>query len=191
MINTIYQSNANEILFDISKRLENIVNDLNNKKEIYNIIKQLKIIINLINKIIYDNKKNTEEIKNEIKNLKKIKSFNYSPKIKIILYFIIERNFYRYQGNEMINNFQKLQLTIQKKGEKENKGIDEEDDDEDDDYEDNGFIYKTKFYISGDKYEGEFKNGKRDGIGTYYYRNGSKYVGEFKIGKKKAWYILF
>ena len=35
----------------------------------------------------------------------------------------------------------------------------------------------------GDKYVGEFKDNKFSGSGTYYVRNDNKYVGQFKIGK--------
>jgi len=39
---------------------------------------------------------------------------------------------------------------------------------------------KIKF-TNGDWYEGEFKNGKRDGFGTYFYPNGKiRYEGEWK-----------
>ena len=31
-------------------------------------------------------------------------------------------------------------------------------------------------YNNGDKYEGEWKNDKREGKGIYYYNNGDKYV---------------
>ena len=34
------------------------------------------------------------------------------------------------------------------------------------------------------KYEGEFKQGKRDGKGAHYYPDGRRYVGEFKQGKR-------
>ena len=34
----------------------------------------------------------------------------------------------------------------------------------------------------GDKYVGEYKNGKRHGQGTYTYPIGDKYVGEWKKG---------
>jgi len=37
-------------------------------------------------------------------------------------------------------------------------------------------------YPSGDKYEGEFKDGLYHGQGTFTYGNGDKYVGEFKDG---------
>jgi len=35
-------------------------------------------------------------------------------------------------------------------------------------------------YPSGDKYVGEYKDGKNNGQGTYTYANGDKHVGEFK-----------
>ena len=37
---------------------------------------------------------------------------------------------------------------------------------------------------AGDKYVGEYKNGKRHGQGTFTFASGNKYVGEFKNGKK-------
>lgn len=44
-------------------------------------------------------------------------------------------------------------------------------------------------FISGDKYDGEWKDGTRDGFGSYcinigvfYYANGNKYDGEWKNG---------
>jgi len=44
--------------------------------------------------------------------------------------------------------------------------------------------YGTCTYADGDKYVGEWKNGKKDGNGTCTYADGSKYVGEWKNGKK-------
>jgi len=38
-------------------------------------------------------------------------------------------------------------------------------------------------YTSGDKYIGEFKDGRRNGQGTYFFANGNKYVGELRDGK--------
>lgn len=40
--------------------------------------------------------------------------------------------------------------------------------------------YRTFIYTNGDKYEGQLKDGKRDGIGTYIFANGCKYVGDWK-----------
>ena len=33
---------------------------------------------------------------------------------------------------------------------------------------------------SGDKYHGDWKDGKRQGNGTYYYNDGDKYEGEWR-----------
>eukprot|EP01022_Parablepharisma_sp_SALTPOND_P006027 TRINITY_DN1244_c0_g1_i20.p3 TRINITY_DN1244_c0_g1~~TRINITY_DN1244_c0_g1_i20.p3 ORF type:complete len:125 (+),score=1.61 TRINITY_DN1244_c0_g1_i20:162-536(+) len=52
------------------------------------------------------------------------------------------------------------------------------------------FSLGTYYYANGDKYEGEFKDGKRNGggiclvvtflLGTLYYAKGGKYEGEWK-----------
>ena len=39
---------------------------------------------------------------------------------------------------------------------------------------------------SGQKYVGEFKDGKKNGQGIFTWPNGQKYVGEFKDGKKNG-----
>ena len=41
----------------------------------------------------------------------------------------------------------------------------------------------TYTYASGSKYVGEYKDGKANGQGTYTWADGDKYVGEFKDGK--------
>ena len=46
--------------------------------------------------------------------------------------------------------------------------------------------YGSATYANGDKYFGEFKNGKRDGQGAYTLTNGNKYVGEFKDDKRNG-----
>lgn len=38
---------------------------------------------------------------------------------------------------------------------------------------------KTIDYSNGDKYVGQIKSEKKDGVGTYTYSNGCKYTGEF------------
>ena len=54
LLNNLVFSNNNNILIDIQEKIEKAINDLNNKDEISNIIKQLKNIIIIIN----ENKKN-------------------------------------------------------------------------------------------------------------------------------------
>ena len=43
--------------------------------------------------------------------------------------------------------------------------------------------YGTYTFASGNKYVGEFKDGKRHGQGTFTTADGGKYVGEWKDGK--------
>jgi hypothetical protein len=44
--------------------------------------------------------------------------------------------------------------------------------------------FGTYTYSSGEKYIGEWKNGKQHGQGTYTYSSGDKYVGEWKNAKR-------
>lgn len=46
-------------------------------------------------------------------------------------------------------------------------------------------------YTNGDKFEGEIKNGIREGYGTYYYHNGDKYEGMWLKGKKHGMGTLY
>lgn len=46
-------------------------------------------------------------------------------------------------------------------------------------------------YTNGDKFEGEIKNGIREGFGTYYYHNGDKYEGMWLKGKKHGMGTLY
>ncbi|MFH0893038.1 MAG: hypothetical protein V2A54_01280 [Bacteroidota bacterium] len=57
----------------------------------------------------------------------------------------------------------------------------------------NGFgvyVFGSDTDWAGDKYEGYWKNGKREGKGTYTYANGSKYVGN-TIANKRNGYGVF
>merc|ERR1712048_1552040 len=47
-----------------------------------------------------------------------------------------------------------------------------------------GYILVKKMYENGDKYEGEWKNGNRDGRGHYVSLDGWNYKGEWKANKK-------
>jgi hypothetical protein len=49
-----------------------------------------------------------------------------------------------------------------------------------------GIYYYSTDYI----YEGEYKNGHKDGHGSYIYANGNKYEGWWKEEKKLVWNLL-
>eukprot|EP00567_Pseudictyota_dubia_P005600 CAMPEP_0197441764 /NCGR_PEP_ID=MMETSP1175-20131217/7953_1 /TAXON_ID=1003142 /ORGANISM="Triceratium dubium, Strain CCMP147" /LENGTH=407 /DNA_ID=CAMNT_0042972095 /DNA_START=498 /DNA_END=1721 /DNA_ORIENTATION=+ len=46
--------------------------------------------------------------------------------------------------------------------------------------------YGEQTYASGNKYEGEWKDGKREGRGTMTWDNGQKYIGEWRNGKPEG-----
>ena len=66
-INNIINKNNNDFLFTIINQLEKVINDLNNNKQLNNIIIQIKNIIEMMNKFILENKNNIESIKKENK----------------------------------------------------------------------------------------------------------------------------
>ena len=41
-------------------------------------------------------------------------------------------------------------------------------------------------WLNGNKYVGEYKNGKPHGLGTYTWANGNKYFGKFKDAKRNG-----
>jgi hypothetical protein len=43
------------------------------------------------------------------------------------------------------------------------------------------------YYENGDKYGGEFKEGKPNGRGVYYFKNGNTYRGNYKDGKREGY----
>ena len=53
------------------------------------------------------------------------------------------------------------------------------------------FVNKKLEYPDGNKYEGEIKNGKKEGKGILYYNNGDKYDGFFKDDKREINGILY
>ena len=46
-------------------------------------------------------------------------------------------------------------------------------------------------YADGDKYVGEFKDGNKNGQGTYIYANGNTYVGEFKDDERNGQGVFY
>ena len=55
--------------------------------------------------------------------------------------------------------------------------------------EEDGDGQGTFTYSDGDKYEGEWKDGKKHGLGTLtFFNNVRKWIGEFR--EDKPWYVL-
>ena len=63
-------NNNNELLKDVVKKLENIINDLNDKKEKGVILPQITEIITTVKNVINDNTINIEQLKKEINKMK-------------------------------------------------------------------------------------------------------------------------
>ena len=96
--NLTYEKN-NDILYNITKQLENIINDLNSDKKIHNIINQIKNIIIIMNKVIHENKKNTEMIRKDIKKLRDTIANNFKT-----LYYVGKKNM------KMVNMLENLKM---------------------------------------------------------------------------------
>ena len=54
----------------------------------------------------------------------------------------------------------------------------------------NDLIYKKVYYDNGE-YEGEFKNGEREGYGKYIWEDGEYYIGQWLKGKKHGKGIIY
>jgi hypothetical protein len=51
--------------------------------------------------------------------------------------------------------------------------------------------YGTYHFVTGDRFEGEYRNGLREGYGTYQFKKGDRYVGYFHKGKYHRWGAYF
>jgi hypothetical protein len=45
-------------------------------------------------------------------------------------------------------------------------------------------------WMDGRRYEGDFKNGKKDGEGTFYWPSGQTYIGSWRLGKQHGLGIM-
>ena len=106
--NKFFNNNSNDLLKDVVKKLEKIINDINDKKEPTSITPQINEIITTINDIINDNKANMKQIQKEFNNIvgenktKTYKNGKYKGEFKNDLkdgkgtYFYTDEN--RYEG---------------------------------------------------------------------------------------------
>jgi len=51
--------------------------------------------------------------------------------------------------------------------------------------------YGTYQFATGDRYEGEYRDGRREGYGNYQFKKGDRYVGYFQKGKYHRWGAYF
>ena len=138
----------------LKKVLETIkfsIVNLQNKKDTNEIIKQLNNAFILLSKVITENNKLFADIK---------KKFNQ---------LMIQNNNIKKSFN--INNIDNIRNSLNNMNlfNSINASTDI-----------SGLIYNSKEYENGDRYEGYFKEDKKEGFGKYYYNNGNIYEGEFK-----------
>ena len=160
-INVINAKSAQkeDFLSKIANRLENITSDANNQTDINKLKKQLKSIVLKIYKYIEQSKlPNRTTISTQ--SDESFKEFKDKDKDKKSIDSDIRTSFHK--NNLSICSATKLHII--------NSNI-------------TIINHKTEFYQYG-KYEGEFKNGKKDGKGTMTYKNEYEYQGDWKNGKR-------
>ena len=146
-LNNIIYSNNNNILFDGINKLETIVTDLNNNRQINIIIKEIHNIIKTMNNVINENRKNNAQIREDINKLNNdiINNNNIIKKTKLYKngkYIGETKNDLREgKGIMYYNNGERYEGDY-KNEKREGKGIF---------YNDNG-----------DRYEGKWKNGLKN-----------------------------
>ena len=148
-----------DYLLKIANKLENITSDINTKKDIDKIklIKQLKGIVLKIYK--YLNKQ--EKLSNTISTASNepVKNFDKISEGSDLNKSLVKANLTICSPSQLYINSTQSNITT--------------------------LDYKTEVYKYG-KYEGEFKNGKKEGRGTMTYTNKYEYTGEWKNGKKEG-----
>ena len=152
-------SNNNEILNDILKKLENFINNANDKNSIDLNISQIKDIIEKLSEVIKDNNKNYDKINKYIKNLTKDINNQFKD---------LKQKNSKHISSETTSQTFEDGLYI---GEIKNKLRDGK-----------GVLHGN----DGNKYEGEWKNDKKEGKGTIITIDGEKYEGDWKNNKKEG-----
>lgn len=52
-------------------------------------------------------------------------------------------------------------------------------------------VYGKMWYSNGDRFQGEWRKSRRNGLGISFYHKGDKYVGEFREDQQSGWGISF
>ena len=161
--------NNNDILLDLIDVIKLIISNINNNKKANIILKQLKNIIDIMNKVINDNILNTKRIDRiHYGDSRYIGEIKYGKREGKGKYYY--NNGDRYEGDFKNGLFDGKGVFYCKNGDKYEgdlkNGI----------CDGKGILY----FKSGSKYDGEFKNDKKEGKGIYYYNNGDRYEGEWK-----------
>ena len=168
-------SNNNNILFEITKDLKELKDDITDNI----ILKRLGDIIKKIDNIF---NKNTEFIKNELSKLNsKIDSLKINQKYEEKKYNQGGREKYIVELSDDVPNGKGKMIW--------KNGDIYEGEWKNDNKEGKGIYYKN----DGSKYDGYFKNGLQEGKGIMYYANGDRYEGDWVKGKwegKGIYYYL-
>jgi len=168
-VNDLIDSNNNKILSEIITQLEKIIKDKSSDSK--NIIKQINSLITLLKNKMDKIDDQFNSMRDEMKSMEN----NIINKIKECI---------NGEFKEISNNKNDIKIS----GQDISKFINEELLDKirqqisSTIYLNNNCSLKKKIFDFG-KYEGEFKNDKIEGKGTFYYDNGNKYEGEFKNEK--------
>jgi len=178
----------NKIYSNNNNILLEIINDLQqiiNYCKYNKIIKRISDIIIKMNSIINENKKNTELLRKDIS--------------------ILYNKFSKQLNNLIINNMNYQEIKYNNKNGRKryigqvlngipegkgtmhwNNGDRYEGEWKNNKKEGRGIYYLGDGEFKGDRYEGDYKNGKAEEKGIYYYANGDRYEGEFKNGKREG-----
>ena len=187
----------NNVLFDIVKKLEEILIQLK-KETIEESKNKITDIIIMMSHIIDENNRNLSEINAEIRDLKKNQNFFQTTKdaikFKDGIYkgpFIdgkkegkgiyIYNSGEKYEGEYKNNLRNGFGIYTYRNGYKYNGQW------KDDKKHGKGILY----FPNGEIYEGEFKDGDYDGLGIFHHYNGDKFIGNFRNNLREGYGIKF
>ena len=141
-----------------------------------------QVMFNLNNQIYANNNNLMLEVVNKLENI-----MNYTndqiiiSRIKDIIIIM----------NKLINNTEQIRKDIAKLNDNMNEKFKNLENNINNNSNKNNTIISIKHYDNGERYEGEMKNGIREGKGTYYYNNSNRYRGDWKNGMKEGKGIFY